>query len=643
MKKEFSTVWTPVVCNVENGKAEFEVWGRKYVFDNSFLPTSITSLGKELLEKPVSMTAVFGGKTGEWHEFNYILFEATDERAVVIISAMTENVMANATVTVEFDGFVKIQLVLSSGAQYGFAANGRNKPELTGLYLDISMNPEHAGLFHYWPNDKTSIIPSKFVMNSGKTEDTKLPFKPYLWMGDEEVGLGFFSGETDENFIAGDDCVKVTGSNMRITFLEATPRNWQGRQDEWVDALNPVTYTFGFHATPVKKFKMSDENHKIFHLSEIEPDIYYYNDIADRAAAMGTKWIILHEQWSVIQNYGLAQDEAEFKKFVKKCHKLGMKVMVYFGYEFSTLAPEFGSKCHEYLYKNHDGNFTGGWQRKPGQRAFMVCYNSGYSDVFLKRVEYVMDEYGVDGIYTDSTYVPWECTNPAHGCGYIDHNGKLHHTFPILAVREHVKKLYEIVHKRGGIIDTHQSTCCMMPTLSFCDTYFDGENIQDRLTDKDMEFLNLYAFRTEYMGSNYGMSANFISMTNEERTIKGLESLTLLHNVHTRSYTLENLEYSSFIWKIFDDLKLVSANWHPYWNNKLSSIAEDDAYTSAYETEDGYVIYAVDFKGNREITLTVPDGVSKITEKISGETYEISGGKAVVRIPQSTPAFFICK
>ena len=71
------------------------------------------------------------------------------------------------------------------------------------------------------------------------------------------------------------------------------------------------------------------------------------------------------------------------------------------------------------------GNFAGGWQRKPHQRAFMTCYNSGYADVLIERVKYVMDELGVDVIYTDSTSIPHDCANTSHGCGYYDKDGNL--------------------------------------------------------------------------------------------------------------------------------------------------------------------------------------------------------------------------
>ena len=64
-----------------------------------------------------------------------------------------------------------------------------------------------------------------------------------------------------------------------------------------------------------------------------------------------------------------------------------MKVMVYFGYEYSSLVPDFNEKAHGYIIKMPSGNFAGRWQRKPHQRAFMTCYNSGYADVLIKRVK----------------------------------------------------------------------------------------------------------------------------------------------------------------------------------------------------------------------------------------------------------------
>jgi len=255
----------------------------------------------------------------------------------------------------------------------------------------------------------------------------------------------------------------------------------------------------------------------------------------------------------------------------------------------SSLCPGFNDVADKYLNKNINGNFVGGWQRKPMQRDYTVCYQGDYSDIMIKRVEHVMDTYGVDGIYTDGTYVPWECANEAHGCGYRDRQGQLHYTYPIFAVREHVKKLYMAVHSRGGRIDTHQSSCCIMPTLSFADSYFDGENIQSFLK-ADINNLKADAFRAEFIGMNMGIPCNFISYTDEGFTMRMLAGSTLVHNVFPRANKIEDIDFISSIWKIYDDFGTENAKWYPYWENQEISVQNNKVYMSYYKKEDSLLL-----------------------------------------------------
>ncbi|MBO7209243.1 MAG: hypothetical protein J6V58_05835 [Clostridia bacterium] len=650
MKRIFGD-WTDTKLEVKGDKAEFSVWGRKYTFEKSFVPTSIISLDKELLEAPITLDADFSGKTGEWHSFDYFVYSTDAEKAVIIISARCENTIGNATVTVEFDGFVKVEFRISSYWQY----DKRNKPELTGLYLNIPMNKAHSSLFHYWPNNKSSIVPAQDKMNSGATKDIKLPFKPYVWYGDEEVGLGVFVGESEQYFQYDENCIEVSGNNLKITFLDSMPKNWQGRSDKWADTLIPIEFTFGFHATPVKPFKFDKGCYRRFHMYNVRKNDFLNMGLPKIAADAGAEWLVLHEDWTIIQNFGLAEDEEKFKAFADECHKYGLKLMLYFGYEYSTLMADFNKNGKNYINYSDTGNYNGGWQRSPAQRAFMVCYNSDYKKEWMERIKYVMDVYGADGIYTDGTYIPWECANERHGCGYRDEEGKLHSTYPVLELREHVKNLYQTVHERKGIVDAHQSTCCTMPTLSFCDSYWDGENIQSQLSDSNMNFLNLEAFRAEYMGYNLGIPANFIAYTTDAdleenkvmegevkaRTMAGIYSIALLHNIHPRPNTIKNLKYASYIWKLFDDLELDGAKWIPYWNNNISSIEEESAHTCAYETKNGIVLYAVDFIGNREITVNAEG--NKLVQYGTGKEYEIIDGKAKVTLETARATFFSVK
>lgn len=335
---------------------------------------------------------------------------------------------------------------------------------------------------------------------------------------------------------------------------------------------------------------------------------------------------------TVIQNWGRPQDEERFKKFVEKCHGLGMKVMVYFGYEYSSLVPEFYDNARDYLIRTPDGSFTGGWQRKPWQRDFMVCYGGGYSDEMIKRVEHVMDDYGVDGIYTDGTFVPWECANEAHGCGFRDENGQLHPTFPLLAVREHVKKLYEAIHKRGGILDTHQSSCCIMPTLSFCDSYYDGENIQGLLKNNP-EVMTPDSFKAEFFGYNLGIPCNFIAYSGENYPMSYPAGFSLVHNVFPRPSQRWDLPYMAEIWKLFDEYELNDAEWTPYFKNE--KITAPDAMVSIYEGKHTVaVIY--DVQPGREKLKLSAEGFSKVSDLLYGGEYGVKDGYA--ELPAKTQA-----
>ena len=484
----------------------------------------------------------------------------------------------------------------------------------------------------------------------------KLPFKPYVWLGDEFRGLGV-SMESDES-------VEVDGPQieymprgdeviLRVHLLDHMPAAWQGRVDEWTRALTPIDYRVGLMATPVKA--ISPEHRRDWRAFHVFSGMYLNEQegALDLLAESGVKWVIFHEGISRVQNYGMPEDEARFRALVATCHAHGMKAMIYFGYEYSSLAPDWFEKARDYLINTPEGGYTGGWQRRPWQRDFMVCYRGGYSQAMIERVRFVMDEYGVDGVYTDGTYVPWECANPRHGCGYVGRDGKRHATFPVFAVREHVKKLYETVHQRGGLIDTHQSSCCLAPTLSFCDSYYDGENIQNALIRSVTEgrgltsFLNLHAFRAEYMGRNLGLIDQFIAYTNPQIgwTIEKLAALTLIHDViprphktgeaMTRASLETDLHFIRQVWRVFDECGVESAAWLPYWQNDLCET--EGAYLSVYQGRKRLGVLSNLTLEPMEVTIRTdrPQAINALT----GEIYEAKDGRVRFTAESYLPYF----
>ena len=624
---------------------------KKYVFEESVLPSRIEIDGVNILSKPIALNMEFAQGDSRFEEIYYRIAEKSEEKIVAIVGANCGNVVINLTVTAEIDGFVKLDMKFSSF--WMFSEEGKKTPKLNKMNMTVSVKEKYSSLFHYWPNDRQSILPAADVINSGKTEDFEFMFKPYVWTGNNREGLGIYFGETFEPFQLEDEdkCIVVCKNNENTTItlnmLDSMPINWQGRDDHWCETLKPKMFTIGFQATPVNKKNTLayDEYYKRVHITE-EP--FYNEENIEYFAKKGVKWVIIHEDWSAIQNYGMPDDEEKFKKMVKKYHKKGIKVMPYFGYEYSTLMPDFTEKCDDYLVKTVKGNFTGGWQRKPAQRAFMACYKGGYAKVMQERVKYAFDILGVDGIYTDSTYVPWECANTSHGCGYTDKDGNSHTTYPFMAVRNHVKELYRIVHERGGIIDTHNSSCCIMPLLSFADSCYDGENIQGAFRKGGLEFLSLDAFRAEFMGINYGFIPNFIAYVAENFSLEKISALTLLHNVHSRPGNLHNsdikketIEYAAMVWSIFDKYDLDENQWIPYFENNEVTTTEDKVYISLYKDKKETVAIVSSFVG-KEVTI-VAKGYKKAVNIVNKFEYEINDEKVIVDVKPNSPEFFIFK
>ena len=590
--------WTPVSENHTQAAITAEVWNRRITLDRSVLPTSIQVGGRELLHGPITLNADFSGKTGEWGAHRVIATEQTPERVRYSVAQSTENLIVNADVSLEFDGFLRVDLSLIPFWSF----DPDNVPRLTGLSMDIPIRRACAPLFHFWPNCESGVCLSGKVLNSFALppEGLTLPFKPYLWSGWEEGGLGICC-ESDRGFELADPARCVTVSvhddfvNLHIALLDHTPADWAGRADAWGNNVNPISFSFGFQPTPVKPFPNANlQNWRAFHLYDVQHSTIFDppkgdgSTMLEQIAASGANWLILHEDWTVIQNYGLPRDESEFRAFVQAAHRLGLRVMVYFGYEVSSLLPGFAGVCGDYLNKNTRGNFVGGWQREPMQRDFTVCYHGGYSDVMLKRVCHAMDDYGVDGIYTDGTYVPWECANEAHGCGWRDARGTLHEVYPIFAVREHVKKLYRAVHARGGVVDTHQSSCCLMATLAFADSYFDGENIQGFISE-DIRRMRMDVFRAEFLGRNMGIPCNFISYTNQGFDMKMILGFTLVNGVLPRANRMADLPVMAAVWRILDDFGTQEAQWHPYYQNP--PVRADHGWVSYYQKDDALLLF----------------------------------------------------
>jgi len=570
--EEVPQPWTPVSVKPGTDQAEVGVWGRTYRFDRSTLPAGITTAGREILDGPVRLVGTVDGQPIEWQRSGLFVLRQSQGQATLCGWQANASLIVDTTVRVEFDGMMQMNLVVlpQRGA----------KPKLDRLWLEIPLKRSCASLFHSWPGRWGT------AQNSGALTEAGLagPFKPLVWLGWEDGGLCWFA-ESDRGWQpeAANRAMAVVCQGqqavLRLRLLDSPP-----------PAL-PLTFTVGLQATPVKPWPTDFHEWRIWHAPQLAttlekpayevfpkwwtchrafPDGKWLPAL-DRAAKLGVKTVVFHEDWTPIQDYPVTPEEPELKRLIDACHQRGMKVLLYFGYEMSPLAPEWAEMSDEVLLKNVKGAIVAGWHRLPEQRDCRVCFRSRYQDFLVEGIARLRQRCRFDGVYLDGTIMPAGCANERHGCGYRRADGELRSTYPIFAVRRLMQRLYAMIHPDGGLINAHQSTCCMMPTLAFADSYWDGEQFsRGELAGDPMQKLPLDAFRAEFMGRNFGVPCEFLTYERgPDWTIDHALAFTMIHDVRVRPHgsTTGLLQKMSAIWDVMTRFGVGQAEWHPYWKN----------------------------------------------------------------------------
>ncbi len=573
--------WTPVTVQRDSTGVDVGVYGRKCRFANAPLPTSIHTAGQEVLAAPIRLVGQVGGKPIEWQRSGVMLFAHSQAQATLSGWQANDSLIVNTTIRTDFDGMTRIDLVVlpQRGA----------KPSIEQLWLEVPLKASQASLFHYWPGGWGSAKNSGAVTDQGLT----LPFKPLVWLGWEDGGLSWFA-ESDKGWQAkkSDRAIEVVRQGdqtlLRLHLLDSPPPRL------------PLTFTFGLQATPVKPLPKDFHEWRIWHAPQLATTLNKSASVVfrewwtchrafpdhkpipalDRAAQLGVKTVVFHEDWAPVQNYPATSDEPGLKRLIDACHQRGMKVLLYFGYELSSLAPEWAEMSDEVLVKNSKGVAFPGWHRLPEQRDFRVCYHSRWQDFLLEGIAKFMERTGFDGVYLDGTIEPCACCNQAHGCGYQTAEGTLRPTYPVFAVRQMMRRLYDLIHPRGGLINAHQSTCCLPPTLAFVDSYWDGEQFAGgELSGDPLQKLPLAAFRAEFMGKNFGVPCEFLAYERPPHWMfDDALAFTMLHDVRVRPHgSGPLLEKMSRIWDVMTRFGVAQAQWHPYWNNSQLITPPSDA------------------------------------------------------------------
>lgn len=662
MEKKILNTWSALKCEKKDDEISVSVWGREYKIENNILFSSVNVLGEELLNGPIRIIAEENLKNEEvkWQEIDNFIFEKNDEKAVICGGMRGEYITLNATSTIEFDGYTSISLKVLPRTYTIAEENmyGRQKEDrwsVDKLWIEIPLKKKHGKNFHYFPNAEEKdapifegkAIPFNRVASSREIPSSmSMPFKPLLWVGDETRGF-CFAADSNKNWQPEDKqrAVDIIDKEdevvIRLRLLESVPVSWFDEKGEplcW--AAKPVSFNFSFQVTPFKEFPQNPYKEKIMHIDCFNGKILgEYNDFLrdeyvkgsgencyDRMKRLGVTTLIIHEKWNLVQNYWVISEENEMRtrEIVDECHKRGIKVIPYFGYEISSLSPLWD----EYAYKSalmsdeHKLKLYS-WYRKPNQQAIHICPASDFTDIWVEGVKGVIEKFDFDGLYVDGYVGPFGCCNKEHGCGFYDHTGEYCPTYSVTATREWTKKIYAFLEERGGIFNSHLSSCCNIPAFSFCHLQWDGEDVQWHIKefgDKPIEYLTPDYMRTEYIGRNFGLNFEFIGYTFDNWSFEDSMTVALPHGVLPRPNVLgKPLELMSPIWKAIDDFDVTDAKFVPYWENNIDCGADKTKITY-YEKENKRLAFIANMSNtdNDNINLNF-SSTQVIIDALTGE------------------------
>ena len=235
------------------------------------------------------------------------------------------------------------------------------------------------------------------------------------------------------------------------------------------------------------------------------------------------------------------------------------------------------------------------------------------------------------------------CNNTHHGCGYEAPDGSLRPTYDIFATRDFMKRLYVLTRERKpeGQLNIHNSTVMVTPTLGFGTSTWGGEQIDAiKTAAPTLDFLPMDAFRTEFMGRQWGIPSEFLVYDGMPYYSRDVLAYTLLHGVLIRPSDAEALARISALWRVYDEFPFANATMYPYWDEHGPiSCAPEGVYATAYERPgEGLLVFVSNLGGDDvTATLAMDEGrlpwlaAASVTDALSGETIGAEDG--VLQLP----------
>jgi hypothetical protein len=482
--------WTPLSVD---GQA-VSCWGRTYDCGGSLLPARIQSQGVELLAEPIRLLATVQGQD--------VLLQAAEQQSLtpaahqvdIEAAGSAAGLTARTSAQIEYDGCVRVELTL---------APGNAAVVLDRLELRLTLPRERALYYHWFEATRDPRLTNAGALPAA---GLKSHFKPLLWLGDDDRGLCWFSESPKGWAIADRESTLQVEVGERVCSLRIC------LADRPLVVAGPWRTVFGLMATPVRPMPPGWRDWLI-PLNQSNP---------------WSSWAPGFNNLSGTDDPGtlMPKDAPAMKVWIEEVRQRGLptpflpqrepvKVIPYSQIVFWSGKYRDGMPAPEIMAFGPEWSNAA---RPPGPRRepdaqiplkeyYWVCPQSSFADYYLYKLDQLIDATGIDGIYIDG---PWNtCSNPLHGCGYLDDQGQWQREYKIWPFRELLKRVYCLLHAKvkDPIIHHHTSCWLCIPSISFSDMILDGEQYHDagqKVEDHFLDIVPLDKWRAEHTGRQWG-------------------------------------------------------------------------------------------------------------------------------------------
>jgi hypothetical protein len=234
--------WTPVTVKGSDVSCQ----GRTYGFAQGPLPASVVTRGASVLARPIALTGQADGAALTWTGGKSVCSGQAPAQARLAGQAAAASLKLTGQATVDYDGLIRCDLTLTPT---------RGRSTIQQLTLEVPLKPEHARYLYHFPGRWGSCANSAALPPDGWQN----PFKPFVWLGDEDRGLSW-QCESDRNWFPLDSKTALT--------IERTPTATVLKCHlvaQETTITQPLTYTFGFEATPCKAPDQTVWDYRIVH------------------------------------------------------------------------------------------------------------------------------------------------------------------------------------------------------------------------------------------------------------------------------------------------------------------------------------------------------------------------------------------